>query len=198
MRALQVFIATTFAMVGLANKAGAAEGWYAGAALGTPSWGDYASGSFGAYLYDKQEDDLGGKAILGFRARDWLAIEANYTDLGTLEGGLAVVCIPEDPFCGGRISQDGRTLSLSAIGSVRAGRINLFARAGLAHWELDYRLSNNQVFARGSDSGSTLVAGLGAELRLRVLSLRLEFERQELGRSDADLLSIGATWSFGR
>ena len=62
----------------------------------------------------------GFKAIAGWRFIDWLAVEANYVDLGS----------GDDNVLGTRVESDVNGVSLSAVGFVPVGPVDLFARVG--------------------------------------------------------------------
>lgn len=168
-------------------------GWYAGIAVGDVS-PDHDVLDVGIDVRRQTVDDeVGYKAIAGFRPLTWLAVEANYLDLGTATGDLDMVCIPEAPSCGGTFEYDATAFSLSALLSLSAGPVDFFARAGVARWNaeivefLDHRLE---------DSGTDPVFGAGIQLRLKSFAARFEFERVDLGSSSADVASLGLIYNF--
>jgi OOP family OmpA-OmpF porin len=125
----------------------------------------------------------GYKLIAGWRFLDWLAVEGNYVNFGS----------GDDNVGGEKIETDGDGVSLSAVGFLPVGPVDLFARAGIIDWSGNVKSQN---FGRGSDDGTDLTYGVGAQFRVWSLSLRAEYERFDLDRTDADLFSIGVTWTF--
>ena len=73
-------------------------------------------------------DDNSFKIIAGFRPLNWLAVEANYLDLGGESG---------DDF-----SLDASAITVSALGIAEFGVIDVFARLGMANWKLDASLGD--------------------------------------------------------
>jgi hypothetical protein len=69
-------------------------------------------------------DATGYKVILGWRPLDWLAVEGNYVDLGS----------GDDDVLGERVESEIDGLTLSAVGFLPVGPVDLFARAGIIDW----------------------------------------------------------------
>jgi len=128
-------------------------------------------------------DATGFKGILGWRFLDWLAVEANYVDFGS----------GSDRILGEKVEVSADGFSLSAVGFLPVGPVDLFARVGAIDWSGDIRSAE---LGRGSADGTDLTYGLGAQFRVWSLSLRAEYERFELDDADADMISIGVTWTF--
>jgi OOP family OmpA-OmpF porin len=126
----------------------------------------------------------GFKAIAGWRFLDWLAVEGNYVDLGSGDDNVA----------GQRIETGVDGLSLSAVGFVPLGPVDLFARVGAINWNADVKAAG---LGTASDDGTDLTYGVGAQFRVWSLSLRAEYERFEIENTDkVDMLSLGVTWTF--
>ena len=150
--------------------------------------GIYIGGSVG--LSGVEEDDIdystdatGFKLIGGWRFLDWLAVEGNYIDFGS----------GDDTVLGEIIETDASGISLSAVGFLPLGPVDLFARVGAVDWDAD--VSSDGLGSYG-DSGTDLTYGLGAQFRIWSLSLRAEYEIFDLDGVDVDLLSAGFTWTF--
>jgi hypothetical protein len=127
----------------------------------------------------------GFKAIAGWRFVDWLAVEANYVDLGS----------GDDRVLGEKIESDVNGVSLSAVGFVPVGPVDLFARVGAVNWNADLDAPNLGVSA--SDDGTDLTYGIGAQFRVWSLSIRGEYEIFDISDADTvDMFSIGVTWTF--
>ena len=130
-------------------------------------------------------DATGFKAIAGWRFLDWLAVEGNYVDLGS----------GDDKVAGERIETDVDGISLSAVGFLPLGPVDLFARVGAINWNADIDAPNLDV--RASDDGTDLAYGVGAQFRVWSLSLRAEYERFDISDADTvDMVSLGVTWTF--
>lgn len=144
----------------------------------------------GAGLSSVQEDDLdydadanGYKLIAGWRFIDWLAVEANYVDFGS----------GDDDVLGEKIEVSADALTLSAVGFLPVGPVDLFARVGAVDWSADLSSPN---FGNASDDGTDLTYGLGLQFRLGSFGLRAEYEIFDFDGADVDFLSLGVTWTF--
>jgi opacity protein-like surface antigen len=127
----------------------------------------------------------GFKAIAGWRFVDWLAVEANYVDLGS----------GDDDVLGEKIESDVNGVSLSAVGFVPIGPVDLFARVGAINWNADLEAPNLGI--KGSEDGTDLTYGIGAQFRVWSLSFRGEYEIFDISDADTvDMFSIGVTWTF--
>jgi OOP family OmpA-OmpF porin len=182
----KVYLASTAGAL-LALAAGPAfavdNGIYLGASAGQS--GVSYKESFEGQDFEFDADSTGFKGILGWRFLDWLAVEANYVDLGS----------GDDRVAGERIESDVSGLSLGAVGFLPVGPVDLFARVGMIDWEAD--LSAPGLGLETSDDGTDLTYGVGAQFRVWSLSLRAEYERFDLSDADTvDMVSLGVTWTF--
>ena len=81
-------------------------------------------------------------------------------------------------------------MSLSAVGFLAAGPVDLFARAGAIDWSADVTAPGLGI--NGSDDGIDFTYGIGAQFRVWSLSLRAEYELYDIADADTvDLLSVG-------
>ena len=127
----------------------------------------------------------GFKVIGGWRILDWLAVEGNYVDLGS----------GSDKAGGEKFTTDVNGLTVSAIGFLPVGPVDLFIRAGAITWNADVESSSLGV--KASDDGTDIAYGVGAQFRLGSLSLRAEYEQFKVSDIDTvDLASLGVTWTF--
>jgi hypothetical protein len=76
---------------------------------------------------DYDADATSYKVIAGWRFLDWLAVEGNYIDFGSAD----------DRVSGTRLETDLSGVSLSAVGFLPAGPVDLFARVGAVDWSAD-------------------------------------------------------------
>jgi opacity protein-like surface antigen len=116
---------------------------------------------------------------------DWLAVEGNYVDLGS----------GSDKVAGEKINTDIHGVTLSALGFLAVGPVDVFARVGAVNWNADVKIPS--LDAKASDDGTDFTYGVGAQFRLGSLSLRAEYERFEVSDiNTVDLATLGVTWTF--
>lgn len=159
------------------------NGIYLGASAGQS--GVQYDQNFNGQDFSFDASATGFKAIAGWRFLDWLAVEANYVDLGS----------GDDNVLGEKIESDVNGVSLSAVGFVPIGPVDLFARVGAINWNADLSAPNLGVSA--SDDGTDLTYGVGAQFRVWSLAIRGEYEVFDISDADTiDMISIGVTWTF--
>ena len=143
-------------------QASAADnGFYLGAGVTQTDFGDSLDGnSF--------------KIIAGFRPLDWLAVEANYLDLGG-----------ESDFGD---SVDASAFTVSGLLLAEFAVIDLYARLGVANWQAD----SDGFSADGWEP--TFGAGLGAHFGS--LGLRAEYEVIHASYFEAKTISLSFTYTF--
>lgn len=135
--------------------------------------------------FDYDADSTGFKVIAGWRFLDWLAVEGNYVDLGS----------GDDNVGGEKLETDVSGISLSVVGFLPIGPVDLFARVGGISWEADLESPTTGLSA--SDDGTDLTYGVGAQFRVWGLSLRAEYEQFDVADADTvDMISLGVTWTF--
>lgn len=149
--------------------------------------GIYLGGSVGQSSLDVDElsydaDATGYKIIAGWRFLDWLAVEGNYIDFGS----------GDDSIAGAKVESEADGLSLSAVGFLPLGPVDLFARVGAVDWSAD--LSSDGF--RAGDDGTDLTYGVGAQFRVWSLGIRAEYEVFDIEDADVDMISLGVTWTF--
>jgi len=172
----------------LATCASAADnGVYLGAAMGVD--GTLKGGQFQTDLDLKHQPY---KLIIGVRPIDLFAVEASYVDFGK-----ATLPVPQIDTA---LDAKAKLYDAFAIGylPLPLPLLDLYAKAGLAHWDTDVRFTTfpgtQSLF---SDSGTGFAYGAGAQVRLSSLAVRLEYERFNVSNADrVDLASLGFTWTF--
>lgn len=133
---------------------------------------------------DFDGDATGFKAIAGWRFVDWLSVEANYVDLGS----------GDDTVDGEKLEVDASGITLSAVGFLPIGPVDVFARVGAINWDADV---TSPSFGSISDDGTDLTYGVGAQFRVWSLALRAEYEIFDISDADTvDMISLGVTWTF--
>ena len=159
------------------------NGIYLGASVGQSST-EYDQ-SIAGEDFNFDASATGFKAIAGWRFLDWLAVEGNYVDLGS----------GDDNVLGEKVESDVNGVSLSAVGFLPVGPVDLFARVGAINWSAD--LDAPGLGISGSEDGTDLTYGIGAQFRVWSLSLRAEYERFDISDADnVDMVSVGVTWTF--
>jgi hypothetical protein len=139
--------------------------------------------SFEGENFSFDASSTGFKAIAGWRFLDWLAVEGNYVDLGS----------GDDTVAGTKIESDIDGLSVSAVGFLPVGPVDLFARVGAINWDAEISALGESF----SDDGTDLTYGIGAQFRVWSLSIRAEYEQFDIDAADTvDLISVGVTWTF--
>jgi hypothetical protein len=167
----------TLSLAAMAPQAAAADnGFYIGAGLTQTEFDIDDLGSGGL-------DDNSFKLIAGFRPLDWLAIEANYIDLG----GESF----DDPTLGD-VSIDTTALTVSGLAIAEVGVIDLYARLGFANWKIDV----DSDFGGGSDDGWEPTYGVGVGAHFGSLGVRAEFETFSADDTDVETLSLSFTYTF--
>jgi hypothetical protein len=183
-RSLQSLLRRSLLLAAVVSAPGAAlaadNGFYLGLASSDVS-SDYAVSSLSS---SGAEDDRGLKAIVGFRPLDSFAIEANYVDMGETSVPIST---PQST-----LSIDSQALSVSAVGLIALPLVDLYGRIGMSRWESEASFFGAAL----EESGTDPTYGAGAQFRVGSFALRFEYERFELDDDEADLVSIGFTYTF--
>jgi OOP family OmpA-OmpF porin len=166
-------------LAAVAPQAAAADhGFYVGAGITQSTLKVDFEGDSGS------ENDNGYKIIAGWRALDWLAVEANYVDLGGVnEDGASI---------------DSNALTVSGLLIAEVGIVDLYARLGMVNWNTDIGVSG---LGSTSDDGWEPLYGIGVGLHFGSFGARLEYEQfssEPFDSFDADTgtITLGATWTF--
>jgi len=189
------------------HEAHAAErGWYAGAAFSSIS-PDYFRESVAVIgtaadspsRYTGQDLDSIGphglKLVAGYRAFGWLAFEADYLGPSGDSAPLEVVCATAP--CPNRIRAQTSNASLSALLLWPLEKFDLFARAGVTRWKFRVEtLADGATYWSQDLSDTDQKFGAGAQVHIKKITARLEYERLRFGRDAADSWSLGLAWSF--
>jgi hypothetical protein len=177
----------TLSLAAVAPQAAAADnGFYLGAGLTQSSFDlDF---EVDGENFSGDEDDNGFKLIAGWRPLDFLAIEANYSDLGGLdEDGLTI---------------DTTAITVSGLLLAEIGIVDLYARAGFVNWDTEIGVSGVGSI---SDDGWEPTYGVGVGVHFGSIGVRAEYERFEASAfedvfddfdSTVDMLSVSVTYTF--
>ena len=170
----------TLGLMAAAPRADAADnGFYLGAAVTKTK---FDTNDFG----DVKLDDSSYKVIAGIRPLDWIAFEVNYVDLGKDSQAIS-------PGVTSKIDANALTGSVLLLKEFQI--VDIYARAGLAHWKL-----NGSITGVGSDSenGDEFTYGAGVGVHFGSIGVRAEYERFRISDIDANVntYSLGFTYTF--
>jgi hypothetical protein len=170
----------TLGLMAAAPRAQAADnGFYLGAGL--------TKTEFDSDDVDNVElDDSSFKLIAGIRPIDWLAFELNYVDLGSDSEELA-------PGVTSKIDANAVTGSVLLLKEFQI--VDVYARAGLAHWKVD---GSSSITPSRSETGDEFTYGVGVGVHFGSVGVRAEYEKFEISDIDTDVntLSLSFTYTF--
>ena len=159
------------------------NGFYLGGSIGQS--GVHADERIEGTDFNYDADATAYKLIAGWRILDWLAVEGDYIDFGS----------GSDKIGGEKVETDINGVSLSAIGFLPIGPVDVFARVGAINYNADLKVPEFDV--KASNDGTDFTYGIGAQFRIWSLSFRAEYERFEVSDIDTvDLATLGVTWTF--
>jgi hypothetical protein len=170
----------TLGMMAAAPRAQAADnGIYLGAGVTKTK---FDSNDFG----NVKLDDSSYKVIAGIRPLDWIAFEVNYVDLGSDSAAIS-------PGVTSKVDANALTGSVLLLKEFQI--VDLYARAGLAHWKV-----NGSATGLGSDSesGDEFTYGAGVGVHFGSIGVRAEYERFKINDLDTNVntYSLGFTYTF--
>jgi hypothetical protein len=160
-------------LAAIAPQAAAADnGFYIGAGITTSEF-DVGNAS-------DSLDDNSFKVIAGFRPLNWLALEANYIDLGSESDGFS--------------SLDAQAFTVSGLFIAEFAVIDLYARLGMANWKLDAEFNNLDA----SEDGWEPTYGVGIGAHFGSIGVRAEYESFQVSDFDFDVntVSLSVTYTF--
>jgi len=170
----------TLGLMAAAPRAQAADnGFYLGAGV--------TATKFDANDIDSVKlDDNSFKLIAGIRPLDWIAFEVNYIDLGSDSQDIG----------GGLTSKlDANAVTGSVLLLKEFQIVDLYARAGLAHWKVD-----GSITGQGSDTetGDEFTYGVGVGVHFGSIGARAEYERFKINDIDTNVntFSVSVTYTF--
>ena len=169
------------------------KGWYVGGALGQGKAKDFCNGLSGGTV-SCDDTDTTVKAMGGYQFSRNLALEAGLMNAGTVEA--------RGP--GGRITVETGILEGVAVGILPLGeQFSVFGKLGLYTSVVDTTIATFLVNSteRKTNSDLTFGVGLGWVFTPK-FQLRAEWQRYkdvdagDLGKSDADVISLGLLYRF--
>ncbi len=112
------------------------------------------------------------KAYAGVRPLNWLAAEADYIDLGSGSSTTNTAA--------GSVGAhaDGSALAAYAVGflPIPLPVVDIFGKAGFAHWKLNGNVSSPVSPGSLSTNGSEFAWGIGVQAHISLIGARLEYE----------------------
>ncbi|WP_251978246.1 outer membrane beta-barrel protein [Salinicola avicenniae] len=148
--------------------------------------GDFAGAGNANYHVD--DDDSVIKAFVGYEYNPYFATEAFYADLGEpnlIQGGNVV-------------DLESRAYGLSLVGKLPlAAGFELFAKAGLAKWDVDAKGNLGQGTDLDDNDGIDPVYGAGVQFGYDHLLVRTEYERYDFDSDyQMDTVTASVGWQF--
>jgi hypothetical protein len=186
-------------------------GFYIGGALGRSTTRNdqivFTSPFVIPQSYDLDEHHTAWKAMLGLRPIPVLGAELEYLDFGHPSVSSTFAELP--------LEADARVKgpALFAVGYIPLPipLLDIYAKVGLAHLQTTVNATNvghyicsaacpNIAWIPGvyhlNRTAWSGAYGVGAQLKLSSIAVRVEYERVSESGGDPDLLSLGITWGF--
>lgn len=174
-----------------------ARGLYAGVDVGGSRLvvGDAATAYYWVTDADRiSGNDAGYRLRIGYQFSRFIALEAGYTDFGTLVArDIAYSCFPSATDCTFDLRSRIRTAMLGAVATIPfAGRWSVHARLGAVYGRISSDMWDASAGATHDSSGHDGVGyGAGLDVRLgKRTTMSLDWSRHEL-------LDLGPTWGGG-
>ena len=171
--------------------------WYAGASLGQSKMKDASSQLVGTSFEDT---DTAFKVYGGYQFHRNVGVEFGYINFGTFKGSGS------DPTFG-TLSDNWKAngINVSAVGTwPLANEFSLLGKLGFTRWSVDDKFSVGAASGSAKENGIDLSLGIGAQYAFaKQWAVRAEYEvfknvgkEATTGKSDIDVLSIGAVYRF--
>ncbi len=123
-------------------------------------------------------DDNSYKIFFGFRFLKFFGVEGEYVDFGEFEDA--------------GVKFEATSFSAYAVGALQIWRFDLFAKAGLASWDQEFKSGPGS-----DDTGTDIAYGVGGAFRITErVWVRAEWEVFEVDDADLDMASLGADFRF--
>ena len=166
--------------------------WYAGASFGQSKMKDAGSQLFGTSFDDT---DNAWKVYGGYQFHRNVGVEFGYINFGTFKGS------------GGGVSDNWKAngINVSAVGTWPvANEFSLLGKLGFTRWSVEDTVSVGAASGSAKENGIDLSLGIGAQYAFtKQWAVRAEYEvyknvgkEATTGKSDIDVLSIGAVYRF--
>ncbi len=173
-----------------AGPASAKNGFYVGGSFGQTSL-KINDLELNLDSFDYKADTTSYKIIAGYRFMGFLAVEGSYVSFGTFKDGTQG---EGDPVT---LETKLKGIDAFALGMLPLGIADIFVKVGVVSWDADITRAIGEITNFGSNSGTDMVYGLGAQVRFKGLAVRGEVEYFDIPEADSIyLISLGATFTF--
>jgi hypothetical protein len=173
-----------------AGPASAKNGFYVGGSFGQTSL-KVNDLELNLNSFDYKADTTSYKIIAGYRFMGFLAVEGSYVSFGTFKDGTQG---EGDPVT---LETKLKGIDAFALGMLPLGIADIFVKVGVVSWDADITRAIGEITNFGSNSGTDMVYGLGAQVRFKGLAVRGEVEYFDIPEADSIyLISLGATFTF--
>jgi OOP family OmpA-OmpF porin len=170
-------------------------GWYLGGSIGQATAQDWCNGVGPGVSCE--DSDTAWRIFGGYQVNRNFAVEAGYHDLGSATASTGSV----------RLNADATALELVGIGMLPlAERFSVYGKLGVYAGSTDWNVSVPALGLSqgGSEDTTDLTYGLGLRYDInRQVALRGEWQRytnmgnkDTIGETDVDVVSIGVLWKF--
>ena len=174
----------------VAGPVSAKNGFYLGASLGQASL-KIDDLELELEAFDYKDDTTSYKIIAGYRFMGFLAVEGSFVDFGNFKDGTQGEGEPVS------LETKLKGFDAFAMGMLPLGIADLFVKVGVVSWDADITRAIGEITSFGSDNGTDMVYGLGAQVRFKGLAVRGEVEYFDIAEADSVyLISLGATFTF--
>jgi hypothetical protein len=136
-------------------------------------------------------------AFAGVRPLKWLAVEADYIDLGSGNSAVNIGTSSSN-----YTHADSSAWAAYAVGFLPATPVvEFYGKVGVARWKLtstfiqDYYFNNSQVSTPRSYSGTDFAVGVGVQAHVKMFGVRLEWEEFDVDGNPASVGSLSVFWS---
>jgi hypothetical protein len=123
-------------------------------------------------------DDNSFKVIAGYRPLDWLAVEANYIDLGSDKNNVA--------------SASGTAFTASGLLMLEIAIVDIYARAGMANWKFDGSFNG----IKDSENGWEPTYGGGVGVHFGSFGVRAEYETFEASDINTRVNTVSVSFLY--
>jgi hypothetical protein len=174
-----VIITLAFLVIASMSSAEVETGLFLGGSIGQ----SFLKTNFSDEDSQFDEKNLSYRFFIGWRPIRFLTVEAGYRDFGKLE----------DKLDGERVTSKTTAFDMFVVPMIPIGPIDLFAKSGAAKWNADSSLGNNNQ----DEDGTDFIWGAGIALRIKSLSIRLEWEELESDyHARLGMVSTGLSYTF--
>jgi hypothetical protein len=160
------------------------NGFYLGGGIGDFSADLNTGGDFENVHLDFKNQDA-NRILGGWRFNRYLSVQVDWTDFGRGSAG--------PPLLG--LTADSDALTPAVIGTLPVGPVELFAKAGVMHYNVKIDDSTGRSF---DDTGHDPLYGVGIGFTVvKRLNLNVEYERIHMAEFDnANAAWLNASWRF--